>query len=76
MRLPSELRRSLRRIAAVAKKELRQLMAGERVDICALWREIQCCCAMGGGGGGSGGDPGSPGDWSDPIESVVGALTV
>ena len=36
---------------------------GKPVDLCALYRELACCCAGGGGPGGPGG-PGDDGPWT------------
>jgi hypothetical protein len=46
------------------RRELLDFLRGKEVDICQVWRRLQCCCAMGGFGGRPGdGGPGE-GPWS------------
>jgi hypothetical protein len=42
------------------RRRLRAFLEGKDDDICAIWRELQCCCA----GGGYGGDRDDDGDWT------------
>lgn len=42
------------------RQRLRAFLDGKDVDLCAIWRELACCCAGGPGGPGRGGD-----DWID-----------
>ena len=43
------------------RQELLDFLNGKQVDICAIWRDLQCCCASGGFNGGGDG-PGD--DWT------------
>ena len=46
------------------RRQLLDFLAGKEVDICQVWRRLQCCCATGGFGGRPGdGDPGKD-PWS------------
>jgi hypothetical protein len=42
------------------RRRLRAFLDGKDDDVCAIWRELQCCCAGGGGRPGDGDD----GDWT------------
>ncbi len=42
------------------RRDLLAFLAGETVDLCDIWRRLQCCCA----GGGFGVDPGDEVPWS------------
>lgn len=42
------------------RQRLRAFLEGKDVDLCAIWRELACCCAGGHGHPGDGGD-----DWID-----------
>lgn len=51
------------------RERLRAFLDGKDVDLCAIWRELACCCAGGPGGPGRGDD-----DWTkyrDPIGFFV-----
>ena len=45
------------------RRQLLDFLQGNEIDICQVWRRLQCCCAKGGCGGRPGGDPGK-GPWS------------
>ena len=46
------------------RQQLKDFLDGKQVDICAIWRDLQCCCAYGGFNGvGYGDDPNA--DWTD-----------
>lgn len=45
------------------RRELRAFLDGKDVDICAIWRRLQCCCAYGGFDGAGDHQDGN-GDWS------------
>ena len=44
------------------RQQLLDFLKGNEADICAIWRELQCCCAHGGWGDGDGDGPGE--DWT------------
>lgn len=44
------------------RKQLRAFLEGEEVDLCAIYRQLVCCCA--GGEDGDTGRPGDDGPWS------------
>jgi hypothetical protein len=53
-----------RRHVEIIRRKLLDFLRGKDVDICAIWRDLQCCCAYGGfGRDGDGKDPGR--DWTD-----------
>ncbi len=53
-----------RRELELLRRQLLDFLRGKEVDICQVWRRLQCCCATGGFGGRPGeGGPGE-GPWS------------
>jgi hypothetical protein len=48
------------RTLEVIRAKVRAFLEGKQVDLCAVWRELACCCAGGKPGAGSGDD-----DWID-----------
>lgn len=58
------------------RRELLDFLRGKEVDICQVWRRLQCCCAMGGFGGRPGdGGPGE-GPWSKTPPSGMEIVSV
>jgi hypothetical protein len=47
------------------RQQLRAFLEGNDVDLCALWRDLACCCAGGDGRGGDGGD------WTGPYPGIA-----